>query len=64
MTGYVTASPPRKAGEPVLIPGDPERLSRARRMAEGVPVDPVTWAGVVEAAKSLGLALPADGQPP
>ncbi|HXQ40208.1 MAG TPA: malate/lactate/ureidoglycolate dehydrogenase [Candidatus Udaeobacter sp.] len=63
MTGYVTASPPRKAGEPVLIPGDPERLSRARRMAEGVPVDPITWAGIVEAAKSLGLALPADGQP-
>lgn len=63
MTGYVTGSPPRKAGEPVLIPGDPERLSRARRMAEGVPVDPVTWAGIVEAAGSLGLVLPADGQP-
>jgi uncharacterized oxidoreductase len=62
MTAYVTASPPRKAGEPVLIPGDPERQSRARRVAEGVPIDPVTWADIVDAGKSLGLALPTDGR--
>ena len=62
ITAYVTASPPRKADEPVLIPGDPERISRARRMAEGVPIDPVTWAEIIAAAKSLGLALPVDGR--
>jgi len=60
MTAYVTASPPRKEGEPVLIPGDPERLTRARRLAGGLPIDPVTWAEILDAARSLGLALPAD----
>ena len=35
MTDYVTASPPRKSGEPVLIPGDPERLMRAKRDRRG-----------------------------
>ncbi|MGH7094613.1 MAG: malate/lactate/ureidoglycolate dehydrogenase, partial [Stellaceae bacterium] len=35
MTDYVTASPPRHPGEPVLIPGDPERLMRDKRLAEG-----------------------------
>jgi len=55
--GYVTASPPAKAEEPVLVPGDPERLSRAKRMKEGVPVDPETWREILAAAESLGLAL-------
>jgi uncharacterized oxidoreductase len=55
ITRYVTASPPAKAGEPVLIPGDPERLSRAKRMTEGVPVDAETWREIQAAAKSVGL---------
>lgn len=57
ITRYVTASPAMKPGEPVLIPGDPERLSRARRMKEGVPVDAETWREILAAAASLGLAL-------
>ena len=35
MTGYITASPPARSGEPVLIPGDPERANRAQRLARG-----------------------------
>jgi uncharacterized oxidoreductase len=57
ITGYVTASSPAKADEPVLVPGDPERLSRAKRMKEGVPVDPETWREILAAAESLGVAL-------
>ena len=34
MTGYITASPPVRPDELVLIPGDPERI------ADGVPIDP------------------------
>ena len=49
---YVTASPPRDAEEPVLIPGDPERQMRARRLVEGIPVDDVTWAQIAEAARA------------
>lgn len=57
MTGYVTASPPRKSGEPVLIPGDPERLSRAKRIAEGVPIDDETWRELVAAARTVNVLV-------
>src|SRR6185437_14318113 len=57
MTDYVTASPPRKSGEPVLIPGDPERLMRQKRIAEGVPVDDETWREIVEAARGVNILV-------
>src|SRR5215475_6207072 len=53
MTAYITASPPQKAGEPVLIPGDPERLTRATRIKNGIPVDDETWRELVVAARSV-----------
>ncbi len=56
MLDYVTASPPADAEAPVLIPGDPERASRAEREANGIPVDDITWAEILEAAESLGIA--------
>jgi uncharacterized oxidoreductase len=59
MTDYVTASPPRRAGEPVLIPGDPERLMRARRIAEGVPIDEETWREFAAAARTVNVLVEA-----
>ena len=59
ITDYVTASPPRSPGEPVLIPGDPERASRAKRLAEGVPIDGNTWDQIAAAAKHFGVTPPA-----
>src|SRR5215471_18377512 len=47
MTAYITASPPQRPDEPVLIPGDPERLARAERIKNGVPVDDETWRELV-----------------
>jgi len=61
MTDYITASPPRNAAEPVLIPGDPERLSRANRIAEGVPIDDETWREIVEAARGVNVLVEAPG---
>ncbi|HLI11308.1 MAG TPA: malate/lactate/ureidoglycolate dehydrogenase [Alphaproteobacteria bacterium] len=57
ITAWVTASPPRDPAEPVLIPGDPERQSRASRLRDGIPLDEATWKEIVQAAASLGLAL-------
>jgi len=51
-----TTSPPRRprnAGRPVLIPGDPERLMRANRIAEGVPIDDETWREFAVAAAGV-----------
>ena len=52
---YVTSSPPANPGEPVLVAGDPERLTMKQRQAEGIPVDPVTWDGILEAGETVGL---------
>ncbi len=57
MTDYVTSSPPRSPGEPVLIPGDPERLMRSRRLAEGVPVDDETWREFAAAARTVNVLV-------
>ena len=44
---------------PVLVPGEPERLQRARRMAEGIEVDATTWRDIEDAAKSVGTTYDA-----
>ncbi len=57
MLDYVTASPPEKADEPVLIPGDPERASRKERRAKGIPIDDETWRELEGAARSVGAQV-------
>jgi uncharacterized oxidoreductase len=57
MTDYVTASRPRKSGEPVLIPGDPERQTKAKRIAEGVPIDDETWREFAVAARGVNVLV-------
>lgn len=55
LVDYVTASPPRSPGKPVLIPGDPERATKALRLREGLAVDDGTWSQVMQAGASLGV---------
>lgn len=52
---YIKATRPIDPEKPVLVPGDPERLMRADREANGVPIDDVSWAELLETAKSVGL---------
>ena len=49
------ASPPAEASKPVLVPGDPERLSRAERGRDGIPLDAGTWSELLNAAETMGL---------
>lgn len=53
---WVKASPPAVAGQPVLMPGEVERSTRRRRTAEGIAVDDKTWADILAAAQSVGIA--------
>ena len=53
---HVTSSPPMNPGEPVLIPGDPERANASKRKVAGIPIDTNSWALVVNTAESVGLA--------
>jgi len=41
----------------VLIPGDPERLSRAERIKNGVPVDEETWRELTVAARGVNVLV-------
>jgi hydroxycarboxylate dehydrogenase B len=59
MAAYITASPPRRADQPVLIPGDPERANRANRLKEGVPIDDETWREIVEASRGVNVLVEA-----
>jgi len=52
---WVKASPPRDGVESVLVAGEPERASRARRTVEGIPVDGATWQEILDAAAKLGV---------
>jgi LDH2 family malate/lactate/ureidoglycolate dehydrogenase len=49
------AIPPAAGFGEVLLPGDPEHRTAARRRAEGIPVDDTTWGQLAEAARSLGI---------
>jgi uncharacterized oxidoreductase len=53
---YVKASPPADPGAPVLVPGDPERLAREKRLRDGIEVDATTWEEIVQAAASFSIA--------
>jgi uncharacterized oxidoreductase len=53
---FVRSSRPAVPGEDVLLPGDPERRTRAERLEKGVPLPPGTWAGIRATAAEVGLA--------
>ena len=54
LTAWVTSSPARAGFESVMVPGDPERRSRAQRQRDGIPLDPNTWRQLVTAARLVG----------
>lgn len=56
---YVKSCAPADPTAPVLVAGEPERLTRAARERDGVPVDDGTWKQIVELAAELAIALPA-----
>lgn len=41
----------------VLLPGEPERRAKARRIADGIPLDEVTWGDLAVTAERLGVGL-------
>jgi uncharacterized oxidoreductase len=43
----------------VLIPGDPERISRAARINNGVPIDDETWRELTVAARGVNVLVEA-----
>jgi uncharacterized oxidoreductase len=55
---YVRGTPRAGGVESILLPGDPERATLARRSAEGIPLEDAHWAKLVELAHRLGTPVP------
>ena len=55
MVAYARSSKPVDPAEPVLTPGEPERLRRVERLRDGIALDDRTWTLIREAGESVGL---------
>ena len=50
---WVKASPAQPGFDRVRLAGEPEREYRAKRMAEGIPIDETSWGDILKAAERL-----------
>jgi uncharacterized oxidoreductase len=53
---FIRATKPMAGVDAVLVPGDPERKTRAERTANGVPLPDDTWAAIVATAREVGVS--------
>jgi uncharacterized oxidoreductase len=42
-------------GETVLVPGDPERISKRQRLRDGIPLPEDTWEQISKISLELGI---------
>jgi uncharacterized oxidoreductase len=54
---YVKRAKAAQPGGETLVPGEPEQRTRARRLADGIPLVDETWASLIETARPLGVDL-------
>ncbi len=52
---YIKQSPPQPGLDAILVPGEPERKSRAIREKDGIPLDDTTWENLIESGVSAGM---------
>jgi uncharacterized oxidoreductase len=58
MLDYMKASKPQPGFAEVLYPGEPEYRNRMQRLAEGIPVDPMTLQEMAQKARAKGIVPP------
>jgi uncharacterized oxidoreductase len=56
---YLKTSPPVLEGGEILYPGEPEARTEAERRHKGIFVEDETWRQIEQAARDLGVGLPA-----
>jgi uncharacterized oxidoreductase len=52
---WMTQGTPGEGFDKILIAGEPERESKAKRLKEGLPVDATTWAEILASAEKVGM---------
>jgi len=58
LSAYVRSCPTTAGIAAITLPGDPELLSKACRLVEGIPVPDGTWELIEKTARELNVALP------
>lgn len=56
---HVAMSATAQGASEVLLPGDPEWRSRARRLVEGIPLPEATWEDILAAGREVGVDVTA-----
>jgi len=54
----VDAAEPGPGVDRVLVPGEPEAISRERRLREGLTIAEATWSELAQASEALGVRMP------
>ena len=57
MIAYEKSAPPAPGFNEVLLPGELDFRIMGERQAQGIPIDPVTWAQIREAAETLHVPI-------
>jgi uncharacterized oxidoreductase len=57
LTGYVRTCPTAAGVSGITLPGDPERIAKAKREIEGISIPEGTWELIEKTAGELGVAL-------
>jgi uncharacterized oxidoreductase len=57
IVAWVKSARPADPELPVLVAGEPERIARAKRIAEGIEIDATTWHQIGEVAASVGVSV-------
>lgn len=52
---FVKRAKPIETGSETLLPGEPEQRSKAKRLAEGIPLSRDTWNAIVMTAHDVGV---------
>ena len=52
---FFKSSRPASAGGEVLVPGEPERRSKAERLKNGVPLPDDAWRAICATAREVGV---------
>ena len=57
MIAWVKSAKPADPDLPVLVAGEPERIARAERIANGIEIDDTTWGQLSAIAERYQIAL-------
>ncbi len=55
VVAWMLEAPPAEGFDKVRIAGEPERAYKAKRLADGIPVDTTTWKEIQDAAVKVGM---------